>query len=138
MNITELAYVKQTHIQQDTQKRLYIEFRPELLNHLQSIHAGAQFTLAESASGLYLQNLFPNFQKEVHVLLRKATIEYKKPATKRLYAKASASQTDLKKFENRIQTGKKALINVDVLIVDSDEVLIAQANFLWFVLRWKS
>jgi hypothetical protein len=45
------------------------------------LHAGAQFTLAETQSGLYLQTLFPELESQVIAILRESKMRYKKPAT---------------------------------------------------------
>ena len=40
-------------------------FREELLNHIRTLHAGVLFTLAETASGKYLEKTFPKYKGEV-------------------------------------------------------------------------
>jgi len=51
-----------------------------LLNHVGSLHASVIHGLAEGASGHYLiQNLLPQFPQSL-VLVKNATMQYKRPA----------------------------------------------------------
>ncbi len=50
-------------------------------NHVHTIAASAQFSLAEIASGEYLKLIFPDLVGKVIPLLRESQIKFKKPAT---------------------------------------------------------
>src|ERR687889_102379 len=54
--------------------------RPELLNHVGSQHAGALFTVAETASGAAFVGAFAERMGEVTPLARSAEISYEKIA----------------------------------------------------------
>lgn len=58
---------------------LMLDDRAEYLNHLNTVHAGALFTLAEATSGHYLLGQF-NELPDIVPVVRKVEIKYRKPA----------------------------------------------------------
>jgi len=132
MTIIDIPFVKLTGIEQED-NTLSLEFKKDVLNHLQTFHAGAQFTLAESASGYCLQQLFPELSSEVILVLRDANIKYKKPATRKLTAHASVSNEMIEKFMDGFKRKNRASIVVDVELVDPDNTISSRSSFTWFV-----
>ena len=61
MKVTDIVFVKLVGIEQESDE-LSLEFKEDVQNHLNTIHASAQFTLAETQSGLHLQKLFPELE----------------------------------------------------------------------------
>jgi len=61
-----------------------LEYKNDVLNHIKTIHASAQFTLAETASGACLQEIFPELKGKAVPILREAKIKYSKPASKKI------------------------------------------------------
>ena len=104
-------------------------------NHLQTIHAGAQYTLAETQSGYFLQNLFPKYRDKVIPLLRSCEIKYKQPATTEIYARAFVEEEAAAKFLDKFEKKGRALINVTVEVYDVDDVVTMRGVFSWFVQR---
>lgn len=102
-------------------------------NHINTIHAGAQFTLAETQSGLYLQSLFPALKGKVLPLLREANIKYKRPANESIQAFASTTPENIEKFKQQFEKKGRASLQVVVDIKDSNGALSSQANFTWFI-----
>ncbi|MGE5408686.1 MAG: DUF4442 domain-containing protein [Syntrophothermus sp.] len=68
--------------------RVVLPRRPELMNHVGSQHAGALFTLAETASGAAFVGAFAVRMGDVTPLARRAEIEYVKVASGRITAEA--------------------------------------------------
>ncbi|MDD2830510.1 MAG: DUF4442 domain-containing protein [Sulfuricurvum sp.] len=64
MDILKIPFVEKVGIEQD-EKGLKLIFRSDNLNHIATVHASAQFTLAETASGEALQRLFPDLVGKV-------------------------------------------------------------------------
>ena len=108
-------------------------FSNEIHNHLQTIHASAQFTLAETASGEILQTKFPELVGKVVPLLRDSQIKFKKPATKSITAFSSISNESLEKFNNQFSKKGRGSITVDVAIKDNDKTVTCVGIFNWFV-----
>lgn len=132
MNILEIPFVKLLNITQDENK-LSLNENKTLLNHLESTHAGAIYTLGETQSGLYLQELFPSLQDKVIPALRDSKIKYKKPALGNLSANATCSQEKIDNFQKIFEKKKRASIEITVNISNKDEQIIAIASFTWFI-----
>lgn len=132
MKATDIEFVKLVGIEQ-SDNNVSLAFKKNVLNHIESIHASAQFTLAETQSGLCLQELFPELVGKVIPVLRESKIKYKKPALKNIVAFASCSEEDIEKF--RLQFAKKgrSTLSVSVEVKDSDGVVTATSEFTWFV-----
>ena len=132
MKASDIPFAKYVGINEDNDT-LSLEFEDNLLNHVKTIHASAQFTLAETDSGIYLQTLFPEYKGKVVPLLREAKIKYKKPALEKITAHSSVSQEEIEKFKNIFDKKKRGTITVTVDIKDINQVVTSQATFTWFV-----
>ena len=103
------------------------------MNHLETIHAGAQFALAETQSGLYLQVLFPELEGKAVPLLRDAQIRYRNPARQKITAIAFSDNDAVEKFRGQLAKKGRGSLHVAVDVRDIDDVLVSQATFTWFV-----
>lgn len=132
MNVTEIPFVKLLDIKQEAQT-LSLAYKNDVLNHVNTIHASAQFTLAETDSGLYLQKLFPELEGKVIPLLRDATIKYKKPAQEKIIAYSNVDEENLIKFREQFAKKGRGSIGVSVQVKDINNTLTTLAHFTWFV-----
>ena len=103
------------------------------MNHIKTIHASAQFTLAETQSGIHLQSLFPELEGKVIPVLRDAQIKYKKPAQEKIIAYASTDEEAVEKFKSQFEKKGRGSLQIEVKIKDINDVLTCQATFTWFV-----
>ncbi|MFQ5518946.1 MAG: YiiD C-terminal domain-containing protein [Mariprofundus sp.] len=109
-----------------------LKFRPELLNHVGSLHASAIHDVAESASGHFLiLNLLPHFPDSL-VLARKASIQYKRPVTADCSAKAEVDQEKLSNCVATLKRRKSTVLNVPVTVFCEGRV-VATAEFEWWL-----
>ncbi|WP_345970901.1 YiiD C-terminal domain-containing protein [Sulfurimonas sp. HSL1-6] len=108
-------------------------FSGTVMNHLNTIHASAQFALAETQSGLYLQTLFPELEGKVVPLLREAQIRYRKPAAAKIVASASVDDSAVETFRDQFGRKGRGSIRVDVAVTDVNGVLTSQGAFTWFI-----
>ena len=138
MDVTHIPFAKHIGIERKVEGTLKLEPVKMVQNHIQSIHASAQFALAETQSGLFLQLSFPHLVGEVVGLLRGATVKYKTPAKTTIYAVASIDEDITEKFLSTLERKGKAGIVVNVLVKDSDEVVCMQGEFSWFVQKIES
>jgi len=132
MKATEIAFVKLVGIEQSGDS-VSLAYKKDVHNHINTIHASAQFTLAETQSGLHLQKLFPELEGLVIPLLRESSMKYKKPALKDIAAFASVKEEDKEKFLEQFTRKGRASLLVAVDIKDSDGVCTAQGTFGWFI-----
>ena len=133
MQVTDIPFAKHIGIERKEEGTLKLEATDVVQNHIQTIHASAQFALAETQSGLYLQILFPEYKDQVIPLLRGSTVKYKQPATKEIYAVASVDEKSREKFLALFEKKGRASITVMVELRDVDDLITMQGEFTWFM-----
>ena len=133
MDVTQIPFAKHIGIEKKEVDTLKLEPKEVVQNHMQTIHASAQFALAETQSGLYLQLEFPELSEKVVGLLRGATVKYKNPAHTAIYAKAKIDDILKDKFLSTLQKKSRASISVAVEVCDNNNVVTMQGEFNWFV-----
>jgi len=133
MNVIEIPFVHKVGIQRNTDGVLELPFDQSIQNHLQTIHASAQFTLAETASGEILQTIFPELVGKVVPVLRGSEIKFKKPAIKTISAHPTVSDEAISNFNEQISKKDRALISVEVQVKDVDGTVTCTGTFKWFV-----
>jgi len=132
LKAADIPFVKYIGIEEKNNE-LSLDFSENVLNHIKTIHASAQFTLAETQSGLYLQSLFPELEGKVIPVLRDAQIKYKKPAQEKIIAFASAEKEAIEKFKLQYNTKGRGSLQVEVKIEDINNMITCQATFTWFI-----
>ena len=133
MNVLEIPFVKKTGITKTENNKLILPFTTDTYNHLETMHASAQFTLAETASGEFLQTLFPDLVGKVIPVLREAKVKFKKPAVKNIIAYPSITDDATEKFNTQFYKKGRASITVDVEIKDIENTITCIASYNWFV-----
>lgn len=112
-----------------------IEERPELHNHLETIHACVQLTLAEATSGEYLLNQFFELKDDIIPVIRKTEVKYQKPAKGALFSKAAFVSTSKEEVLLEMRKRNKALIKIKVDVSDSENKRTLSAVFEWFMIK---
>lgn len=135
MNILEIPFVKKIGVEKKSDSELSLNFNESVKNHLGTIHASAQFALAETASGDMLQVTFPLLVGKVIPVLRDSNIKFKKPAIKSIVAKSIITSEAVEKFNNQYNAKGRGLIPVEVEIKDSDGNMTCTGRFNWFIQR---
>jgi hypothetical protein len=113
---------------------LMLDNRTEYRNHLDTVHASAQFALAEATSGHFLLNEFSELTNIVPVV-RKVEIKYKKPTTGFVFSKANFFKTERNEVLEALNQRGRAILKVEVSLFDETAVLIMQSIFEWFVTK---
>lgn len=132
MNVIEIPFVKKVGITKNN-NNLELAFTPDTQNHLETMHASAQFTLAETAIGEFLQTLFPELAGKVIPVLRDASVKFKKPAIKNILAYPSITDEAKEKFNTQFLNKGRASITVDVDIKDTEGTITCTTSYNWFV-----
>ena len=133
MNLIEIPFVKEVGIQKAADGKLGLPFTERVFNHLRTIHASAQFALAETASGEILQVLFPDLVGKVVPVLRDSQIKFKNPATKSIIAYPAVDEENVAKFKEQFSKKGRASISVAVEIKDMENNVTSTGTFNWFV-----
>lgn len=106
--------------------------RPELTNHVGSQHAGALFTLAETASGAAFVGTFAERLGEVTPLARNAEISYEKIANGPIEAKAKLGVPAAEALATLDAEGK-VVFPCEIEMADASGQRVATATVHWHV-----
>jgi acyl-coenzyme A thioesterase PaaI-like protein len=112
---------------------LELPFTPLLHNHLGTMHAAAQFALAEAASAECLQRHFSELAGRVFAVVRGVEVNYRRPATGTLLAFGSPddSTRDGLRTELAARGRTSAVILID--LKDAAGTLTFHGKFEWFI-----
>lgn len=138
--VDSLPFAKQIGIKLDSMEdgtaQCSLEPRPELNNHMKTMHAGATYTLAETASGAAMAGIFAERLLELRIVAAKASIEYRSVSGKTLIATGKATQSgDALRAE--LSEEGKVRFDVQVEVRDVDDVLVAEMTVEWGALDKK-
>jgi uncharacterized protein (TIGR00369 family) len=106
--------------------------RPELTNHVGSQHAGALFTLAETASGAAFVGAFAARLGEITPLARNAEISYEKIAQGPIEAKAKLGVPAADALVTLDAEGK-VVFPCEIEMADASGQRVATATVHWHV-----
>jgi uncharacterized protein (TIGR00369 family) len=101
--------------------------RDDLLNFLGVAHAGAMYTLAETAGGVAADSVARPLG--AFILLRGAEVNYTRRATGTLSAHAVADEPTRTETVRRFAEDKRANISIDVVIQDADDQCVFEGRF---------
>ncbi len=109
-----------------------LEQRDEISNHIQSMHAGAMFTLGEAASGAAMAGALAPVILDMRPVAATAEIAFKKIAKGTLTAHAKTSQDGATLMQALKDEGKVAFdVTVDIQDAEGDTVVVMTVN--WYV-----
>jgi len=129
----DVPFARHIGIQYDDAGRPEIAFSPHLQNHLGTMHASAQFALAETASGIYLEALFPELANKVFPVLREGKVKFRQPTETSIAARASVAEAAIAAFREQLTKKGRGTIEVSVEIKDTDDIVTCSCTFKWFV-----
>jgi len=135
MNVLEIPFVQKVGLTRHKDGYLILPMDQSNENHIQTVHASAQFTLAETLSGEALQKMFPQFIGKVVPILRESQIKFKKPASGNIHGLACIHEEAKLKFEEQMAKKGRAAIRVEVEIKNENEIVTCIGYFEWFVQR---
>jgi len=133
MELMEIPFATLAGIRRDADGALTLELSAEVQNHLGTMHAGAQFTLAESGSADGLLALFPDLADAVVPVLRSSSVKFRGAATSGLSAHATVTEEARSRFLERFERKGRASIVVEVELRDAEEAVTCQGSYEWFV-----
>lgn len=114
---------------------LELPFAPIVQNHVQTMHAAAQFALAEAASAACLQRDFPGLDAKVFAVMRGVQLKYRKPTTSDLLAFARPDALTLANLVRDLELKTRTGATVLVELKDRSGNLSFAGNFDWFIAR---
>lgn len=114
---------------------LELPFAPLVHNHLGTMHAAAQFSLAEAASAECLQRHFGAAAGPVFAVVRDAKVKYQHPATGDLLAYGQPDETTAAGLLATLETHGRASAVILVDLKDRSGTLTFHGKFEWFISR---
>lgn len=106
--------------------------RPEVENHIQTMHAGAMFTLGEAASGAALGGVLGELLMSARPVAADASIKYLKTGKTDLTATATAN-SDAETIRKELSEVGKVVFDIKVAITDAEDVTVAEMLVNWHV-----
>lgn len=138
MHVTDLAINKTLGMQlapAGNSHTLEMPESPLLLNHVGTVHASAQFALAEASSGEFLRRHLGNAQSEVFAVLRISDVKFRKPAHGALRASARFADGTADSVATELASRGRALASVLVEVADAQGVVTMSGQYDWFLQR---
>ena len=114
---------------------LSLQTRTAHQNHLGTVHASAQFALAEAASGDYLVHCFPELAVGYLAVLRHVDAKFRRPAQGTLQTKAAVADEPRTKFLADLAAKGRAFLEVEVSVSDASGAVTCTGSFEWYVQR---
>jgi uncharacterized protein (TIGR00369 family) len=110
---------------------LRLRDEPSFHNHVGGLHAGAMFTLAESASGAVVIGSFSDLLDRVTPLAASAEISYRKLAKGPVTAEATLARPAAEVRAELDSTGRTVQFPVTVVLRNTEGVTTAEMTVRW-------
>lgn len=136
MNVLDLAFNQHIGLQltrHDDRNLVCLDPDARHTNHLETVHAGVLFSLAEAASGHALLEQCRFDLDELLVVLRSADVRYRRPATGRLIAFASIENDAITALVQQLAAKRRAFIDVPSRVRNANEEDVFTGTFRWYV-----
>jgi len=139
MNVLDLPFnrillIKKSEIA-DT--LLMLDDRVEYQNHLGTVHASAQYALAEATSGEIIERNFGDWNGAYFPVVRRAEVKYRNPAKGKLFSTGSIDADRAMRANKELLKKGRTLVDVMVKIVDEDTHITFESTFTWFITKTK-
>jgi len=108
----------------------HLEQRPEIENHIQTMHAGALFVLGEQASGAAYAGAFIDRMMSVRPVAAEATIKYLKIAKGTITARGKLNG-DAEALKAELDANGRVQFPVDVVLTDSTGLEVCEMVVHW-------
>jgi acyl-coenzyme A thioesterase PaaI-like protein len=136
MKATDLAFNRQLGIRAapaGAAHLLEMPFTPLLGNPLGTMHAAAQFALAEAASAECLQRYFPGLAGRVFAVVRGVEVKYRRPALDDLLAFGAPDEPTRTALPGEIAARGRATAVILIELKDRAGTLTFHGKFDWFI-----
>ena len=106
----------------------------QYLNHIGTVHAGAQLALAEACSGEFLLKSTLNLPG-IFPVVRRVEAKFKKPARGRMTASASTALDVIDVAHREIASKGRCLLSIVVNLYDEQGEHALASCFEWFIAK---
>ena len=110
--------------------RCFVPHRPSNNNHIDTIHAGIQWSASEVLGGLVMISVLKGVP--FFAVVKDVAIEFKRPARSGISAEAFFDASSAEALKADFERGGEATFSLHVIVRDQDgvEVAVADANYL--------
>ncbi len=135
-SVTVLPFNRHVGIQSSTSEDCLLEIPAgeQYLNHVGTVHAGAQLTLAEACSGEFLLQVLAH-ETDLAVVVRRVDAKFKKPAHGKVMAKINKALSVLDAPLAELAKKGRCLLSIHVDLYDQDGQHTLSSSFEWFLAR---
>lgn len=134
MNLKDIPFAKVLDAADSSEGFLFeLPNDKKYTNHLGTVAAAAQFSLAEFASGQWMINTFPEVAPNVIPVLRKSEVKFRKPALGRVRARALVTEETKTQFITELTQLKRALLSIPIEVVNDDLEVVMIGTYEWFI-----
>jgi len=139
MNVLDLPFNKVLLIKKSDvpDTILMLEDRVKYQNHLGTIHASAQYALAEASSGEVIERNFGEWNGAYFPVVRRVEVKYKNPATGRLFSTGFIDAERAMQAKKELSDKGRTLVDVMVKIIDEGKHITFESTFTWFIAKAK-
>lgn len=95
-------------------------------NHVNTMYAGALFTLAEIPGGALFLSAFD--MTKYYPIVADMNIKFLKPATTDITIKATLSEEEIQRISVEADTNGKAVFNLELDLIDANDQVVAQTT----------
>ncbi len=114
-----------------------LEDEQKYQNHLGTVHASAQYALAEATSGEIIERNLGQWNGAYLPVVRRVEVKYKKPAKGRLFSTGNIDSDSVINAKKELSDKGRILIDVPVKIEDEEKDATFEGTFTWFIARDK-
>jgi uncharacterized protein (TIGR00369 family) len=107
--------------------------RPEVGNHVGTMHAGAQFSLVEAASAAAVSSAFLDLLGRATPLAQGAQLTYKRPLKGDANAEAFITPDEVERVRGELQAHGRARFDVIVVVSDAHGTVASEAVMKWYM-----
>lgn len=120
----------------DSQVKVHLPYKRKNLNHIKGLHACAQTTAAEYASGLWLLNRI-GF-KDYRIIMKKLSAEYHYQAKGEAFASFGMSEEELRsEIMEPLEESGKVYIRCKIDLKAADGTLFSTVTTEWQIKSWE-
>ncbi len=136
-NVLTLPFNKILMIKESgaTDSIFMLEDRVDYQNHLGTVHASAQYALAEASSGEILERSFGEWKGAYFPVVRRVEVKYKNPAKGKLLSTGFIEPERVRKAKTELSEKGRTLVDIMVTIVDEEKNITFEGTFTWFIAR---
>lgn len=140
MNVLDLPFNKLLVVKKSDVPNtiLMLENRVKYQNHLGTVHASAQYALAEASSGEIIERNFGDWRGAYFPVVRRAEVKYKNPAKGKLFSTGFIDADRAIKAREELAEKGRTLVNVMVKILDEGNNITFEGIFTWFITKIKN